>query len=102
MIEGEFEVFKKKYKNIVKEFQNKYCHPICGVQCKFSRNEKKVIVEPIKPLLYRQTQYSCLKCREIPISLYEHRVCHRCATFDDVNEFEYHHQQCVKNKKLIK
>ena len=79
---------------LIKEFKNKYCHPICGPQCKFLH--KKVIIEPIKPLLYRQTHKKCSKCNELTISDYEHKFCHCCATLDDKKEFEYHHQTCKK------
>jgi hypothetical protein len=90
-------VFREKYGTVVKQFQRNYCHPICGLNCKFYQ-EKKILKEPIKPMLYRQTQYVCINCKEIPISEYNHNYCHLCATMDYVLEFQYHHQRCEKEK----
>ena len=82
---------------VVQEFKIKYCHPICENKnnCKYFQS-KKVVLDPMKPLLFRQTQNACLNCGSLPVSLYEHKFCHRCATKDNVEEFKYHHQHCGK------
>ena len=80
---------------VVQEFKNKYCHPICENNCRFFL-PKRVVIDPVKPLLFRQTHYQCLKCGTLPVSLYGHKYCHQCSTKDNTDEFEYHHKNCGK------